>query len=111
MKKRVNIKKKYKSDVMASIHETMEGLYKIGAIDKKTMREFDDACLTSVRDLSPKEIRALREREHVSQIVFANYLNVSEGLVSKWERGEKRPAGPSLKLLALVEKNGLSAIA
>ena len=102
--------RKYKSDVMASAHEVAEALHKAGAIDKKTMREFDESCLTIVRDLTPKEIRAIREREHVSQIVFANYLNVSEGLVSKWERGEKRPAGPSLKLLALVEKKGLSAI-
>jgi putative transcriptional regulator len=31
--------------------------------------------------------------------------------VSQWERDEKQPAGPSLKLLALVAKNGLSAIA
>lgn len=104
-------RKKYKSDVMASAHEMAEALHKVGAIDKKTMREFDDSCLTVVRELTPKQIRAIREKEHVSQIVFANYLNVTEGLVSKWERGEKRPAGPSLKLLALVDKKGLSAIA
>jgi putative transcriptional regulator len=46
----------------------------------------------------------------VSQSVFAQHLNVNKSLVSQWERGEKRPSGPSLKLLALVEKNGLSAI-
>ena len=39
------------------------------------------------------------------------YLNVTTGLVSKWERGEKHPQGPSLKLLALVQKKGLEAIA
>ena len=51
------------------------------------------------------------EREHVSQTIFANYLNVTGGLVSKWERGEKRPSGASLKLLSLVEKNGLATVA
>ena len=30
--------------------------------------------------------------------------------VSKWEHGEKRPDGPSLKLLNLVKVKGLRAI-
>ena len=103
--------KKYRSDAMAAIHETMEALHEVGAINKQTMRGFDEACLTPVRPLSPKEIKAIREREHVSQTVFANYLNVTTSLVSKWERGEKRPSGASLKLLLLVEKHALAAVA
>jgi putative transcriptional regulator len=105
------VSKKYRSEAMAAIHETMEALYDAGAIDKQTMRRFDEACLTPIRQLKPKEIKAIRERENVSQTVFANYLNVTSGLVSKWERGEKRPSGASLKLLSLVEKNGLAAVA
>lgn len=72
--------KKYKSEAMAAIHETMESLFEAGAIDKQTMREFDDACLTAVESMTPEEIRAIREREHISQPVFARYLNVSKGL-------------------------------
>jgi putative transcriptional regulator len=64
-----------------------------------------------VHAFTPEEIRALREREEVSQSVFAHHLNVSKESVSKWERGEKRPAGSSLKLLSLVQKKGLAAIA
>lgn len=103
--------KTYKSDAMAAIHETMEALYNGGVIEKQTMRSFDDACLTPIRPLKPKEIKAIREREQVSQTVFANYLNVTSSLISKWERGEKRPSGASLKLLSLVEKKGLAAVA
>ena len=103
--------KRYKSDAMAAIHETMEALHAGGVIDKQTMRRFDDACLTPIRPLRFEEIKAIREREHVSQTVFANYLNVTSSLVSKWERGEKRPSGASLKLLSLVEKNGLATVA
>ena len=102
--------KKYRSDAMAAIHETMQALRDVGAIDKKTMRRFDVACLTPIRPLKPKQIKAIRERERVSLSVFANYLNVTSSLVSKWERGEKRPSGPSLKLLSLVEKNGLAVV-
>jgi putative transcriptional regulator len=80
-------------------------------MSKQTMREFDELCLTPVRPLSPEEIRELREREGASQAVFARHLNVTTGLVSQWERGEKRPQGTSLKLLALVAKNGLNSVA
>jgi putative transcriptional regulator len=105
------MKKNYRSEAMSAIHETMEALRDVGAIGKRTMRQFDDACLTAVRPLKPREIRAIRERERVSQTVFANYLNVTSSLVSKWERGEKRPSGASLKLLSLVEKKGLAVVA
>ena len=96
---------------MASIHETAEGLHAAGVMDKQTMRKFDAACLTPVRKLAPEEIRSLREREGASQAVFARYLNVTTGLVSQWERGEKHPRGSSLKLLTLVARHGLSTVA
>jgi putative transcriptional regulator len=105
------MKKQYRSRIMASIHETVEDLHAARAVDKKTLRKFDEACLTPIRQLSPREIRKLREREGASQAVFARYLNVSAGVVSQWERGEKHPAGASLKLLALVDKNGLQTVA
>ncbi len=103
--------KQYRSPVMATIHETAEGLHAAGVMDKQTMRKFDDACLTPVRPLAPDEIRALREREGASQAVFARYLNVTTGLISQWERGEKHPQGASLKLLSLVAKHGLDTVA
>ncbi len=105
------MRKQYRSRLMASIHETAEGLHAAGVMDKRTMREFDQLCLTSVRPLKPSEIRALRLREGASQAVFARYLNVTTGLVSKWERGERRPQGASLKLLNLVARSGLAAVA
>lgn len=103
--------KAYKSKAMAAVHEMMEGFYQSGAIDKQTMREFDDACLTAVEPMPPEEIRAIREREHLSQPVFARYLNVSKGLVSDWERGVKKPGGPALRLLTVIQKKGVQAIA
>jgi putative transcriptional regulator len=104
-------KRKAESSILASVHKTAARLHKAGLVDKATMREFDALCLTPVETLTPAEIRALREREQVSQPVFAHYLNVRKDAVSKWERGEKRPDGPSLKLLNLVKAKGLRAIA
>ncbi len=65
--------KKYRSDALAAIHETMEALYEVGAVDKQTLREFDAACLTPIQVLTPEEIKALRLREHLSQPVLARY--------------------------------------
>jgi len=103
--------KKYRSQAFASIHETMEALHDIGALDKQTMREFDEACLTLIRDLNPDQIKEIRLRENISQPVFARYLNISKNLVSDWERGIKKPGGPALRLLTVIQKKGLEAIA
>lgn len=102
--------KTYNSDAMAAVHEMMEGLHERGAINKQTMREFDAACLAPAPVLAPDAIRAIREQERVSQPVFARYLNVSKNLVSEWERGTKRPGGPALRLLGIVQRKGLAAI-
>jgi len=75
------------------------------------MKRFDENCLTPVKKLTPEEIKAIREGTQASQAVFARYLNVTTTVVSQWERGERSPAGTSLKLLTLVKKNGLASIA
>ena len=103
--------KRYESEILASVHETALGMTEAGVMSKRTMRKFDEMCLTLVEEMTPEAIRELRLREHASQAVFARYLNVTTGLVSQWERGEKRPRGASLKLLTLVAKNGLGAVA
>lgn len=103
--------KSYRSAAFAAIHEAAEGLHQAGMIGSTTMREFDEECLTSIIDLSPKSIRDIRIRAAISQSVFAAYLNVTTGVVSKWERGEKQPRGPAAKLLSLAAKRGIAAIA
>ncbi|KAF0096588.1 MAG: putative transcriptional regulator [Hyphomonadaceae bacterium] len=103
--------KSYRNDATASIHEIASDLHQLDLIDKATMRRFDESCLTPIVQFTSAEIRALREREQVSQDVLAHYLNISKDSVSQWERGLKQPAGTALKLLTLVAKNGLSAIA
>jgi putative transcriptional regulator len=100
--------KKYQSRIAETVHKTAAGLHGIGAIDKTTMREFDVMCLTMVEELSAREIQKIRKRAGVSQEVFSRYLNVPVTLVPM---GEKKPSGPSLKLLSLVKLKGLEAIA
>ena len=104
------VRKKYRSDVLRSVHLGAKGLLKAGIIGKATMREFDVQCLTDVSPLAPDDIRSIREEAGMSQAVFAMALNVTTSLVSQWERGEKKPSGPSLKLLSLARRKGIDAI-
>jgi putative transcriptional regulator len=104
-------RRKFKTDALEAIHGSARALEKIGAVDKATMREFDEACLVAPPVISPRKIKLIREAAHVSQPVFARYLNTSESTVQKWEAGTKRPSGMALKLLAVVEKHGLKVLA
>ncbi len=102
--------KRYRSDAFQSLHSGVEDLRDVGVIDKATMRDFDLACLTPVEVLEPGAIKRIREKAHMSQASLALALNVTKVLISKWERGETRPSGPSLELLALADKKGIDAI-
>jgi putative transcriptional regulator len=104
-------KLKFKSDAFEAIHSSASAMFRVGAIDKATMREFDEACLVVPVPLEPRRIKKIRESQHVSQPVFARYLNTSESTIEKWESGAKKPSGMALKLLDIVEKHGLKMLA
>ena len=55
-------------------------------------------------------IRRLRENLHVSQAVFAAYLNASTSTVQKWENGDKEPSGAAARFLSVVERKGLEVL-
>lgn len=104
-------KQKFKSDAFGAIHASAAALQKVAAIDQTTMRQFDEACLATPTALAPTQIKNIREQAHVSQPVFARYLNTSASTVQKWESGSKQPSAMALKLLAVVQKHGLGVLA
>ena len=103
--------RRFKSDISEAIHSSAAMLHKVGALDKATMRDFDTRHLVVPSEIKPAQIKRLREANHVSQPVFARYLNTSESTVEKWETGAKRPSGMALKLLTVVQKHGLKVLA
>jgi putative transcriptional regulator len=96
--------------ILEVVHESAKGLYDAGIIDVTTMHEFDTLCLPPIKELTALEIKTLRLKEHVSQAVFARYLNTSSSTIKQWEQGEKRPRGTSMKLLNLIAIKGLSIL-
>lgn len=99
------------SELLKMLHENASDLHEVGIINKQTMRKFDELCLSPVPSFTPDEIKAIREKEHVSQSVFAHYLNVRKNMISEWERGVKKPSGAALKLLSLVQTKGIGILA
>ncbi len=98
-------------EILKAVHETAKGLRKAGVMDTMTLRDFDALCLPPVKVYTPAQIKRIRLRNKASQAVFAAYLNTSPSTVQKWEQGQKKPNGPSLRLLNLVDKKGLEALA
>ena len=99
-----------RKSIVKVVHDGARDLHKIGLLDEVTMRDFDAMCLPPVKEYTAAQIKRLRMKHKVSQAVFAAYLNTSKSTVQKWEQGQKKPNGPSLKLLNLVEKKGLEAL-
>ena len=104
-------KTKGKSRLLAAIHDTARGLHRSGVIDIRRMREFDALCLPPVPEYSPRQIKAIRARHKLSQAVMAAALNASLSTVRQWEIGRKKPSGPAAKLLSVLDRKGLDALA
>ena len=77
---------------------------------KITIRHLGPDAPAAPAPITAAEIRSMREDAHLSQAVFARYLNLTVGYVSQLERGAKRPTGPALVLLNVIRRRGIEAI-
>jgi putative transcriptional regulator len=107
-------KAKGMSRLTSELLVTAKGMHTTGVMDKATYDKITlrhlGADAPRVLPMSADDIRALREHAHLSQAVFARYLNLTTGYVSQLERGVKRPAGPALALLNVIRRKGIEAI-
>lgn len=99
------------NSILEMVQETAGDLHKAGVLKDQTLRDFDLLCLPTVEEFDAEQIKQIRLDNKASQGVFAAYLNTSKSTVQKWEQGQKKPNGPSLKLLNLVAKKGLDVLA
>ncbi len=107
---RTDKRRKAKSGAFEAILSVAGGLHRAKVIGKRTMREYESLCLEPVEPVSPKDVLRIRQKAKLSQNLFARYLNTSESTVQKWETGAKRPSGPAVKLLRVVERHGLKVL-
>ena len=99
------------SRILKNVHRSAKRLHAAGYMPDKTMRELDALCLPPCPQYTPKDVRRIRTGSHASQGVFAAYLNVGKTTVAAWEQGTKKPNGAATRLLELVERKGLDALA
>jgi putative transcriptional regulator len=108
-------KNKKPSRLTSALLETAADMRKGGLLDrasydKITMRHLGANGAPKVAPVTPSQIRAMRERAHMSQAVFARHLNLTAGYVSQLERGTKHPTGAALALLNVIKRKGIDAI-
>ena len=97
------------NNIKSMVLESMEDLYKMGSINQITLREVKTLAL-EVKPYAPKSIARLRRKLKLSQAALARFINTSVRTVQKWEQGAKRPSGPALKLLHIIDEKGLAGV-
>ena len=101
-----------RTNAKQAIQETVLGLYNAGLMSEKKVRSF--SVLKNWKPprnpFSPEAIRRLRRRHKVSQPQFAQMLGLGKTTIQQWEQGVKKPSGPSLKLLNIIDKHGLKVL-
>ncbi len=95
--------KKIKVNIFEDMKEALQGAAAYergGAVNLRVTR-----IPPRPKEISPREIRRIREALKASQPLFATYLNVSTNAVRSWEQGTRRPRQAALKLLVIARKN------
>lgn len=98
------------TSLQKTINDIAEGLHKSEIIDKKTLHDLVDDDYRSLNEYTGEEIQQIRKRQKLSQAVFALYLNISPATIKSLEQGRRHAHGAILKLLNIVDNQGISAI-
>ena len=77
---------------------------------KATVAKLEELDIPEVRSFTPKEIRQIREKVRASQGVFAALLNVNPSTVQKWEQGKVKPQNAALRLLSIIDSQGIDVL-
>ena len=108
-----------KKSQLEVLKDTVESLYAHGTMDKATKQEFDVLFSSSeklpyapieVEELSPQEIKNLRDLNHLTKADFALYLHTTILTIDRWESGKKKPIGSELILLNIVKHKGIKGL-
>lgn len=99
-----------RKSIADSITSTIQDLNKSGLVNDITLRNIERLCLPEIKEYSPEKIAKIRKKFKLSQAALASIFNISTSTVQKWEQGNKKPTGASMKLLDIMERKGLEAL-
>ena len=86
-------------EIKAGLNEAIE--FEKGHLEAPTRT----LSVSPVETFSADEIKAIRKRTHLTQVLFARYLGVSLKTVEAWESGRNRPNGAACRLLSLTKND------
>ncbi len=86
--------------IMASFEETIK------ASKNNTLKT--TYVIRPVIKYSGKEVKEIRNKLGLTQLVFAGALGVSKKTIEAWESGKNNPTGPALRLMELLVKQEIS---
>lgn len=83
----------------------------LGVVKDETVASIDAAVaardIPAVRVMNGSQIREVRTRYNMSQAALAMTIGMSVESVSKWERNESKPNKAALRIINLLDANGL----
>jgi putative transcriptional regulator len=76
----------------------------------ESMRQMDEIVLgkrkpSRVFMYSPMEVRKIRQSTGLSQVKFAEVIEVGVGTLRNWEQGRRDPTGPAKALLKVIKND------
>ncbi|MEQ8223029.1 MAG: helix-turn-helix domain-containing protein [Candidatus Eremiobacterota bacterium] len=86
--------------ITKSLNEAID--YEKGNL-KNVRRRF--VKIAPLPDYRGSEIKEIREKLNLTQLLFANICGVSKKTVEAWESGRNIPHGPAQRMLDLLSKN------
>ena len=99
------------SEILDLAHELATDLHEVGAMDLITLRMVERLRLPERRTFTAADVVRIRRKTRLSQPLFAMVLNVGRTTVAQWEQGVKTPSGPSARLLDVIDRKGIEAVA
>jgi putative transcriptional regulator len=92
-----------KRDIFAEMMEGFDALE--GARQGKVTLQTTEVEVKAPPEMTAAKVRAVREKLHVSQPVFARRLRTKAQTVKNWEQGVSKPNDQAAILLALIDRN------
>jgi len=99
---------RFKSEAMEAVHQSAQALFRIGAIDKATLRDFDAAALPHRPRLSLNKSVLCASNAKSAKVYLQN---CSISALRPYKNGKVVPSGLALKMLDVVSKHGTDVLA
>ena len=74
----------------------------IGAKLLRSVEEMKAGKAARVTEVAPNEVAAARFKTGLSQVQFAQALQISARTLQEWEQGRRQPSGPARALIQIA---------